>query len=149
MINIKIYTATVITCAKYALEVLHNDLSGLAGGGCGGSGGGCGCSGGASSLMTIEDLEEIFSDMDGYEIEVINHDEQPERYYEGLKKTFDKMGFETVVDNGTVEYIKSAYAPIITVDDIIISMGRVPEDYELIDAIEENTKVPVAASAGF
>lgn len=149
MKKIKIYTATVITCAKYALEVLHNDLSGLAGGGCGGSGGGCGCSGGSNSLMTIEDLVEIFEEKQGYEISVINHNEQPETYYEGLRVTFDKMGYDTIVNDETVEYIKSTYKPIITVDDLIIAMGRIPEDYELIEAIEEDSKVPVVTSVGF
>lgn len=144
---IKIYTAEVITCAKYALEELGNDLSGLAGGGCGGNGGGCGC-GGGQSLTTVENLPELLEDY-GHEVSLIKHDDRPEDYYHGLSNTFRKMNYQVLVNDQTVEYIKSTYSPIITVDDEIISMGRVPEDYEIIDALENNTKVSVSASSGF
>lgn len=144
MKSIKIYTATVITCAKYAKDVLNNDLSGLAGGGCGG---GCGC-GGSNSLITIDDLVETFGEMEGYTIEVVNHDTEADKYYKGLDQAFENMGYQVHLDDSSVEYVKSV-SPIITVDDEIISMGRLPDDFEIIEAIETNTKLAVTASAGF
>ena len=91
--NIKFFTASVITCAKYAKEVLGNDLSGLAGGGCGGSGSGCGCSGGSSSLMTIEDLYDIFTEMDGYDTAHIQYGfpKKYEPYYSQCPEAYQDL----------------------------------------------------------
>ncbi|MCM1991750.1 hypothetical protein [Oceanirhabdus seepicola] len=148
--KIQFFTATVITCAKYALEELNNDLSNLGSGGCGGSGGGCGCGGGSSnSLMTIDSLFDIFSDMDDFEAELYNHDTDKEQYYSNLNAVFNTMGIEAIAQDSTIEYLKSAYSPIIAVDGKIIAMGRVPEDFEILDAIDENTQIPVGAPTGF
>ncbi len=147
--DIKILTSTVVTCAVYAKEVLGNDLSGLAGGGCGGSGGGCGCGGGSDSLLTEEDLVDIFNDMDGYTMEVVNHDHQAQAYYDHLLKALANHGVEAAVHDQTVEYIKSTQNPIVIANGSIVAMGRLPENYELIVALETGQTIPVGPAAGF
>lgn len=145
--KIQFFAGTAVPCAVYAEEVLKTDLTILTTiVGCGGrdtGGGGCGCSGGPMSLLTLDDLHDIFSDMDDYESEIYNHDTDPNAYYEAMNGVLANMGVKAKVNDSTVEYFKSIKTPIIAVNGEIISMGSIPEDYEIMDAVDNGRKIEI------
>ncbi|MCP4180809.1 MAG: hypothetical protein GY756_23865 [bacterium] len=147
-IKIQFFKATVITCAKYAYEVLNNDLSRMGGGGCGGrkiqyksNDHGSGCSSNNKPILTIDDLYNAFSEMEGFESEIYNHDNEKELYYRKLNDVFEIMELDVAIDDRSVEYQKSLYSNIIAIDGDIISMGRIPEVSEIIKAINSGEKI--------
>jgi len=99
--------------------------------------------------MTLEMLYEAFDQMNDFTAEFYNHDIEPVAYYDALTDVFNNMGIKALVNDQTIEYLKSMQSPIIAVDGQIISMGRIPEDFELLDAIDDGEKVTVGAPKGF
>jgi hypothetical protein len=138
--KIQFFTSEEMTYDKYNENILGKDLFRVLSEDQKKFGEGCGNSVPPSEI-TIENIFDSFDNMDDIDAEIYDHSIDKISYYKNLNKIFKNMGVEAYIDDDTIEYVKYMYNPIIALDGVIISMGKLPDVFELLDAIEEDYKI--------
>jgi|SRR5665648_489432 len=118
---------------------------------CGSTSGGCNCSSEtATSTNSIDELLKKYTTvLEGitiFNVYKISDCEDNEEFINNLNQVLNKSGKKLIVDNTNLEFVLSQSAPIIAVDDKIISIKSFPDEKQLYDAVMSGNKIPVKKS---
>jgi hypothetical protein len=118
------------------------------GGSCCNTSGGSGCCCGtpSDSIPFDELIKKYIAILDGiadFNIYNVSDEQDNVELISNLNTLLSKNGENLIVDKSNLEFVLSQSAPIIAVDDKIISMKNYPDEKLLYDAVMSGKKIPV------
>lgn len=115
---------------------------------CGSISGGCSCGCGTSTnTITFDELlKKYLTILDGntnFKVYKMSDKQDNDELISKLNEILHKSGEKLTVDKSNLEFVLSQSAPIIAVDDKIMSIKNYPDEKQLYDAVMFGKKIPV------